>query len=232
MRAEDLVAERRTLEGVIHDELLRRIISLEYRPGTMIFENTLAAEFDVSRTPVRQAFFRLCDEELLQILPQRGARVSMLSVAKVREAQFVRETLEIGAFAEVAARWSEDDPRCRQTARVTLECIAEQNESVAEQDYIRFTKLDVEYHNIILRLNGNATLLGMVNQVRMHLTRLRYLELQEAHHEKEAIVFHKDIFAAIRRNDVRGTKRLLRAHLKMLETFREQLFEKHGDVFA
>lgn len=65
MRAEDLVADRKTLDGVIYDELRRRIVSLAYRPGTMLSENAVAAEFDVSRTPVRQAFFRLAQEELL-----------------------------------------------------------------------------------------------------------------------------------------------------------------------
>lgn len=232
MRAEDVVAERQTLEGVIHDELLRRIVSLEYRPGAMIFENSIAAEFEVSRTPVRQAFLRLCEEEMLQILPQRGTRVSRLSVAKVREAQFVRETLEIGAFAKVAASWNESDSACSKVAREISDCIAEQKRSVAEKDYLRFMQLDVEYHNSILRLARNVTLFGIVNHMRLHLNRLRYLELQEAQHEEGAIVFHEDIFAAIRRNDVAGTRRLLSAHLKMLEGFREQIFARHEDIFA
>lgn len=232
MRAEDLVADRKTLDGVIYDELRRRIVSLAYRPGTMLSENAVAAEFDVSRTPVRQAFFRLAQEELLQILPQRGARVSNLSVAKVKQAQFVRESLELSAFAEVARGWDPASPACRTASRKIEHCIDEQSAAVARQDYLHFARLDEDYHNAIIGLSGNTTLLGIVNEMRAHLNRLRYLELQEAHHEAEAIIHHRDIFQAIQRNDIGATQDLLRRHLKMLEEFRETLFERHGDIFS
>ncbi|CAH2603589.1 protein of unknown function [Rhodovastum atsumiense] len=74
--------------------------------------------------------------------------------------------------------------------------------------------------------------MSIVDDMRVHLKRLRYLELQEAHHEAEAIVHHEDILAALQARDVRGTTSRLRAHLKMLEEFRERLFRAHGDVFA
>jgi DNA-binding GntR family transcriptional regulator len=232
MSAEGIVAERATLGEAIYGELRKRIVSLAYRPGTMIFENVVAAEFKVSRTPVRQAFFRLAHEELLQVLPQRGARVSCLSIAKVKEAQAVREALEIAAFGEVARRWDESAPVFRQAVADILDCIAAQKESVARGDYITFVGLDEDYHNLILRLDGNATLMAIVKDVRAHLTRLRYLELQEAHHEAEAIVFHERILAALRAGDVDATTTILRAHLKRLEGFREQLFRQYEGVFV
>ncbi len=232
MKAESIVAERRTLEGVIYDELRNRIISLQYPPGTMIFENVVASEFGVSRTPVRQAFFRLANEDLLLILPQRGARISSLSAEKVIEAQFVRESLEISAFGEVARIWDEGNPDHQKAARTILSLIEQQKSAVRDQDYIRFTRLDEDYHNTIIRLSGNMTLLSIVNDMRAHLNRVRYLELQEAHHEEPAIVYHEEIFAAIRRNDVAGTTQKLRDHLKMLEEFREEIFAKHQEMFA
>jgi DNA-binding GntR family transcriptional regulator len=232
MRAEDILAARPTLDGVIYDELRRRIISLTYLPGMLIFENAVAAEFEVSRTPVRQAFFRLEKEDLLQILPQRGARVSKLSVAKVKQAQFVRESLEISAFDEVARLWDERNPDHRRAAASLLACIDAQRAAVAERDYVRFARLDEDYHNTVIGLSGNTTLLGIVNDMRAHLNRLRYLELQEAHHEDEAIVHHKEILTAIRRNDRSVTVERLRVHLKMLEEFRGTLFDKYRDVFA
>lgn len=232
MKAEGLVAERVTLGEAIHGELRKRIITLAYRPGTMIFENAVAAEFEVSRTPVRQAFFRLAREELLQVLPQRGARVSHLSVAKVKEAQAVREALEISAFGAVARRWDENAPAFRRAAADILACIAAQKAAVARGDYITFVALDEDYHNLVLRLDGNATLMAIVADMRAHLTRLRYLELQEAHHEIEAIGYHEQILAALRAGDVAATTETLRLHLKRLEGFREHLFRKYEDVFA
>jgi DNA-binding GntR family transcriptional regulator len=227
-----IVAERAGLADAIHGELRRRIISLAYGPGEMIFENVVAAEFGVSRTPVRQAFFRLAQEELLQVLPQRGARVSPLSVAKVKEAQIVREVLEIHAFGEVARRWNPAAPACRRAVADIKACIAAQKASVARGDYMTFIGLDEDYHNLVLGLDGNATLIAVIAGVRAHLTRLRYLELKEAHHEVEAIAYHEQILDSLRAGDAGATTEQLRAHLKMLETFREELFRRHAGLFA
>lgn len=230
-RADKLVVERRTLDGVIHDVVRARIISLEYPPGRMIFENDLAAEFGVSRTPVRQAFLRLAMEDLLQILPQRGAQVSHLSRSKVREAQAVRESLEATAFQDVARRWREDDPGCQALVAEAEAIIARQVAAVAARDYMVFTRLDEDFHNAFLHFSGNMTLAGIVAEMRGHLNRLRYMELQEAHHDAVAVEHHRAILAAVRRGDVEATHAALIAHLKMLEPYRETIFDKHSDVF-
>jgi DNA-binding GntR family transcriptional regulator len=232
VRAEDLVAGRRTLESVIYGELRTRIVSLEYLPGRMIYENEIAADFAVSRTPVRQAFFRLALEDLLQVLPQRGARVSYLSKVKVREAQAVRESLEATAFAAVARRWNEADPACRALLAEVEAIIAGQVGAVEAQDYIAFTGLDEDYHGAFLRVAGNRTLHGIVDEMRAHLNRVRWVELQEAHHDAAAVVHHREILDAVRRNDVAGTTERLIAHLKMLEDLRERLFAERTDMFV
>ncbi|MDR3435892.1 GntR family transcriptional regulator [Telmatospirillum sp.] len=232
MKAELIVAERKTLEGVIYDELRKRIISLAYKPGEMIFENVVAAEFEVSRTPVRQAFQRLSNDGLIQVLPQRGARVSLLSIAKINETQFVRESLEISAFAQIAKIWDDSQDLYRKADTEITAIIEKQKASVAAQDYLWFTQLDEEYHTAIIRMTGNRTLLSIVNEMRAHLNRIRYLELQDAHHEERAIGHHEEILAAIRMNDVAGTVEKLTAHLKILEAFRPRIFENHRDMFV
>jgi DNA-binding GntR family transcriptional regulator len=71
----------------------------------------------------------------------------------------------------------------------------------------------------------------VVNNMRAHLNRIRFLELQEANYEKQAILEHEEIFQAIIKNDVITTGKLLKNHLKVLETFRMEIFEKHKDLF-
>ncbi|TBW39561.1 GntR family transcriptional regulator [Siculibacillus lacustris] len=231
MKAEELIAGRQTLDGVIYDELRTRIISLDYLPGKMIFENEIAAEFDVSRTPVRRAFFRLAIDDLLQVLPQRGARVSFLSAAKVREAQAVRESLEATAFADVARRWDEADPACRALLAEVEAILADQAAAVDAQDYLAFMRHDEAFHGAFLRFAGNRTLIAVIGEMRAHLNRVRFVELQEAHHDAAALVWHRDILEALRRNDVAATTDRLIAHLKMLEAFRETIFAKRRDMF-
>ena len=69
------------------------IVSAELEPGRQISENELAARLGVSRTPVREAFARLRDDRLIEIVPQLGTFVSRISVADVDDAQFIREAL-------------------------------------------------------------------------------------------------------------------------------------------
>ena len=231
-KAETLVAERRTLEGVIYDELHDRIVTLDYVPGHMIFENEIAAEFGVSRTPVRQAFFRLAMVDLLEVLPQRGARVSYLNKTKVRESQEVRETLEAVSVTKAARRWDPADPESRTFEANVERIIADQMQVVEDRNYSAFTRLDEDYHNAIMSFAGNATLQSVVSEIRAHLNRIRFVELQEAHYDGNAIVYHKQIFDAIRDNDEERARERMGAHLKVLENFREQIFAKRDDMFV
>src|SRR4051794_15072645 len=59
------------------------IVSAELEPGRQISENELAAQLGVSRTPVREAFARLRDDRLVEIVPQLGTFVSRISVTGV-----------------------------------------------------------------------------------------------------------------------------------------------------
>lgn len=223
--------QRQTLAEVLYQEIRSRIVTLQLKPGEMVYENNFATEFGLSRTPVRQAFFMLAQEELIAILPQRGARIADLSIEKVKEAQLVRESLEITAFVRVAELWNDRDDVYRQADKAISSIIQEQKDSVIQQDYIRFMQLDEDFHNGIIQLSGNHTLLAIVNDMRAHLNRVRYLELKEAHHEQEAIGHHEEIFKAIKRNDADLTGQLLKEHLKMLEKDRDRMFEKHKDLF-
>lgn len=231
-KAESLVAERKTLEGVIHDDLHARIVSLEYPPGHMIFENEIAAEFGVSRTPVRQAFFRLAMEGLLEVLPQRGARVSFLSKAKVRESQEIRTTLECLSVGKAAQRFDANDADCLAFKANVESIIAAQVKAVEARDDASFTRLDEDYHRALMRFSGNMTLHDIVSDLRAHINRIRLVELQEDYYDANAIVYHRQIFDAVCAGDPERASERMRAHLKVLEEFREELFSRRDDVFV
>jgi DNA-binding GntR family transcriptional regulator len=231
MEKKPLSIERKTLGETIYNEIRNKIISLEIKPGEMIFENNIAAEYGVSRTPVRQAFYILAQEELIKILPQRGARIAYLSIEKVNEAQFIRESLEVSIFEKVAEMWDRTNKSYAEAEEKILAIIKSQKDSIKNKDYIRFIYLDEEFHNSIIETSKNRTLLMVVNNMRAHLNRIRFLELQEANYEKQAILEHEEIFQAIIKNDVITTGKLLKNHLKVLETFRMEIFEKHKDLF-
>ena len=97
------VDRRRPIVPQIYDALRDAIVGVALRPGQVISETEMAASFGVSRTPIREALIRLADEGLIDIYPQAGTFVSRIDLAAVREAQFVRQTLETAVAIQAAS---------------------------------------------------------------------------------------------------------------------------------
>ena len=74
--------------------LKRRILSFELQPGESLTELGIAEEMQVSRTPIREALRRLEHEQLVQIIPRKGAIVTGISAEDMREVYLIRQDLE------------------------------------------------------------------------------------------------------------------------------------------
>ena len=82
------------LRGQTYKILKNMIITREILPGKKIIEETLAQEVGVSRTPIREALFRLEHEGIVEIVPRRGAFVVKQSKDDIVEIMQIREVLE------------------------------------------------------------------------------------------------------------------------------------------
>ena len=81
-----------------------KILDNVYPPGAQVLEQDIAAELDLSRTPVREALVRLQQDGLLQIVPRHGVRISVLSPADMREIYeiFCRSSRPRSSFSQNA----------------------------------------------------------------------------------------------------------------------------------
>src|SRR5262249_54309819 len=94
-----LLAERRnTISVRVYERLREAIVTTEFKPGARISESDVAEALSVSRTPVREAFVRLFEESLIEVSPQTGTRVSLISAERVRQSVFVRSSIECAAL--------------------------------------------------------------------------------------------------------------------------------------
>lgn len=80
--------------GIVTDVLRGKIIRLELRPGDVLDEVSLARELGVSRTPMREALIRLAGENLVELTPNRGARVASINLPDIRELFEVLEVVQ------------------------------------------------------------------------------------------------------------------------------------------
>jgi DNA-binding GntR family transcriptional regulator len=208
-----LVTRRHSLGDQIYDRLREQIVNLEFVPGQMLYENELSERLGVSRTPVREAIRLLANEQLVDVLPQRGTRVTLISVRKVKEVQFIREQLETGAFREAAKLW---DPDRHQPVRERLEeCLKAQEKAVRESD-----------------LTGNETLLLLINQMRAHLNRVRFLSLLDDRDESHILKEHETLLAAVESGDEQRTAKLLMAHIGKMGDVLRRLANRHPHFFC
>ena len=79
----------------VFDALYDRIVELDLRPGTRLSEVEVARQMEVSRQPVRDAFYRLSQLGFLLVRPQRPTTVTAISARAVLEARFIRTAIEL-----------------------------------------------------------------------------------------------------------------------------------------
>lgn len=95
--------------AAVYDGLRHRILGLDLAPGASIDEREVVETYGVSRTPVREAFVRLAGEGLIDLLPNRGARVSSLDLVRLQEHLEAFELMQRTATVLAAERRPDHD---------------------------------------------------------------------------------------------------------------------------
>jgi DNA-binding GntR family transcriptional regulator len=135
----------------IADLIRNDIIHLRFRPGDPLSENRLAEEFQVSRTPIREALRRLSLEGLVTITPNHGARVADINLRDFRELIEFRIILERGLARLIARNATASD----------IADMKQLNEKIQREktdDLDRLTDFDTEFHRLCRQAAHNRLL--------------------------------------------------------------------------
>jgi DNA-binding GntR family transcriptional regulator len=186
-------------------------------------ENELALRFGTSRAPVREALIRLVEEGLIEVLPQRGSFVSKISLAAMQRARFVREALEVAIARRAAERGLSVGAREKATS-----ILAEQEE--VQGDPERFTIADDAFHRTLADDIGIAQVWAVLEREKSQFDRIRFLSLPAITPVGSLIAQHKDILAAILRQDLDAAEAAMRVHLSEVLKSAETLASAHPDL--
>ncbi|KAF9115691.1 hypothetical protein BGX30_006193, partial [Mortierella sp. GBA39] len=201
------------------------ILHLELEPGTKISEKEIADELNVSRTPVREAFMKLAEEELLDIIPQSGTIVSRINLKHVEEGRFIREKLEKEIVALACDQLDKD-------ARFKIEAnIAMQDVCAGQNNFYRLFELDEEYHQILFDATGKQRTWKMLQQLNIHFNRLRLLRLSKDSNWENIIRQHKEIYQLIIQQDKEHAMKVMEQHLRLVVVEQDFLKEKYPHYF-
>ncbi|WP_425440548.1 GntR family transcriptional regulator [Planifilum fimeticola] len=179
----------------IYQTLRDKILRLELKPGIKISEAEISEQLKVSRTPVRESFLKLSQEDLLEIYPQKGTFVSLIDLDLVEEGRFVRENIE-RAIVRVACDSFSDEHLFQLETNLKMQEICNE-----KQDYTRLYRLDDEFHKLLFFGCGKIRTWNMLQQMNTHFNRMRHLRLLSSLEWDVIVAQHQEIFRLI--NDKR-----------------------------
>lgn len=186
--------------------LREQIIQAELMPGERISEAEIAKSLSISRQPVREAFIKLSEEGLVQVLPQRGTYVTRISIASVMDVRFVRAAIEADIVRQVAGEHTAE------TVRELRDQIARQRQ-VPQDDRAAFLRLDELFHHTLAAAAGRAYAWSVIESVKAQMDRVRFLSVDDIQIGR-LIEQHERIVDAIAAGDVGKAEAALRRHLR------------------
>jgi DNA-binding GntR family transcriptional regulator len=215
MQATTTSATPEARRSSVRRELQERILSGALPPGTTIVPAEAAREFEVSATPMREALIELVRDGLLDNRANYGFTVRPLSAVEVNELYPLVWTLE--ALAIRTPLPSADT--LRQLERLNLQF-------AKASDPSRAYALDLEWHDTLVRDNGNKTLAETLAGLKRRIRRYETAYMRFAGDRPKSVEHHRRIISALRRRDVERARSILEERWRISISFLEPWLEK------
>jgi DNA-binding GntR family transcriptional regulator len=203
-----LIAENslapRALYQQVAEKLREQIFSRALEPGSWIDELKLAADYGISRTPMREALKVLAVEGLVTMKVRRGAYVTEMSVDDVSQVYRLLGLLESDAAAQVAAAASPQQIAELRGLHDRLE------QQMSQRD--AFFDANEQFHLRLLALGDNRWREQIVHDLRKVMKLNRHHSLFKSGRLAESLAEHRALMAALEARDADGAARLMRAH--------------------
>ncbi|MFK7876690.1 MAG: GntR family transcriptional regulator [Paracoccaceae bacterium] len=188
MALRSISTQRRRLADEVYDQLVSAIMDRDIGPADRLVQEKLAAEMDISRTPVREALLRLEKEGVLRVANSGGFRLAEISEDEVLELYQARAAIEGQAARILAAR---NDPEDLERLRDLIRD-SEDLKNPSTRDYFVANR---RIHRAFMEAAGNRFLLEMFDMI-----------------WGRAMAFH--LFAAIEHTNIAAS---LGAHLDLVD---------------
>ncbi|MBL6929122.1 MAG: GntR family transcriptional regulator [Rhodospirillales bacterium] len=199
---------RAALPEQVANHLRDMIVENQIAPGERIRERAIAAELNVSRTPLRDALKALAAEGLVELLPNRGAVVANPGAEDVREMLEVQGVLEEHAGHLFCANATDGD--IGEIHALHFEMLA----AFERRERLTYFKLNQTIHRKIIEIAGNKALDGVHRMLSARLFRFRYQPNLKVEAWQSAIEEHEIILAALVERNGLALGTALRVHLK------------------
>lgn len=209
----------------LYQELKRNILGLKLKPGLMLSMSEICETYHRGRTPVRDALLQLANDGLLVFLPQRGVRISKISLKRAESERFLRKCVEEVVVLESMASCS-------------IEFITQMEESLKRQEEMlkewdtrqrEFMEEDDHFHSIFYRAAGRGETFELVKAMAKDYYRIRLLSLSEGGIKKRIIDEHRGMADALNSRDANRFRDLFIRHIH--HPISKDAFLKYTELF-
>lgn len=192
----------------VYTYLKEAILRGEYKAGDRLVERVLADKLNISRTPIREALFRLETQRFVRTVPRRGVVVNEIPQAEILEVFMILSSLE-----SLAARLAAE--KVNDAIVVEIDRLMEEMDAALDngngEDAV---ELNVRYNDLIGQAAANPKLHEMLVDLKDYVRAFSNLSSSLPGRTKEALREHKDILNAVRSGEADLAESFTRIHLE------------------
>ena len=210
----------------VYDSLRLAIVQLQLRPGHLLSEAEVAKQLGVSRQPVREAFIKLAEVGLVEVRPQRGTFVVLISRREVENARFIREAIEVAIVRKACTVASPAD------IAAMREIVNRQKALIANNDRPTFFRLDEALHQTLARSVDCEQAWRLLENLKAQMDRVRYLSMPLATPIETLIAQHEAIIEAVAAGAPDMAEQKMREHLSEILKSLPKIAAMRGEMFV
>ena len=189
----------------VFEHLKELILKGEIPEGTVLSQSEIAMALGVSRIPVREAFFQLASEGLIDLTPNKKGEVTSINKETLEELFEIRMVLESLALRSSIPRMSMLD----------IEKLNEILQQMTElSDHHEWIQLNRKFHMELYQISGKKQLCNMIQRLSENTERLMYRKSSSLHREERANKEHREIVKACENREIDNAVYLLEQHLR------------------
>ncbi|MBO5524106.1 MAG: GntR family transcriptional regulator [Roseburia sp.] len=219
-----------TSQGV-YEKLKEQILHLELPPGSAISEIETAAKYEISRTPVRDAFKMLESEGLLEIKPHIGTFVSLIDLNMISDILYTREVLEQAVLKDLSLSYDKS-----QEFKVQL-LLQQQwdliHSELPDDELSRaFIISDNNYHKMLYTIAGKQNVMSFLTSINSQYERFRtFLNLGGREGLEQLCKDHEHIWKCISAQDLEGLSTAISHHIYDGFNSSTEVVSQHPEFF-
>ncbi|MGB9142089.1 MAG: GntR family transcriptional regulator [Aestuariivirga sp.] len=192
----------------IYPLVRRMILTGSIKPGAVIDEKAIAAQLNVSRTPVREAVKKLSDENLVEVVAQSGTRAARIDRDEIAEAFLIRRALESESAAQAATRMTQSHVD-RLDDILMLHARA-----LERKKYVEAVERDDDFHRYITDISSLPRLWRAIEISKAQLDRCRHMMVPRAGEAEATLKMHSLVIKGLKSGDPERAAKAMREHLE------------------